>query len=154
MSRVSVTLGRDEENTKLVLTVSVYSLTRKGQKANTQLDPGKYGTAVGLQNAVYVSGAACAEYLAEKYGERHDPQTCGKLAVEDFIREMRLIESLRAGVPAKVARLSALVIDPGTRSRLDRLRSELRRGGNPTSSDVAWVDNLLAAYSQNLQLVP
>jgi hypothetical protein len=154
MSRVSVTLGRDEENTKLVLTVSVYSLKRKGQKANTQLDPGKYGTAVDLQNAVYVAGAACAEHLAEKYGERHDPQTCGKLAIEDFIREMRLIESLKEGVPAKVARLLVLVIDPGTRSRLDRLAFELNRGSNPTSSDVAWVDNLLAVYSRNFKLVP
>jgi hypothetical protein len=148
MSRVLVKMLRDANNEKYVINVAVYSTTKRGLKASNDIDPGKCADEASLVRLVFTAGAACAEYLCEKFKERHDPQQCGALAATDLARECRLMATLTKGFGQKLAELLAMPLLPVERMRAERLQWSVNRGASPTQNEAAWVDRLIAAQSR------
>ncbi len=91
MSTTTVRLTRIDD--RIVFVVAVYSLKRKGFKASTTVTP--EGSTERTAQLVFAAAAACAEHLAEKYREPHDPSACGRRALEE-LRRLLLAPTLDA----------------------------------------------------------
>lgn len=149
----SVRLGRDPEDfRRFMITVQVYSRTRPGLKSTNDIDPGKVNGQQHLLQLIGAAGAACAEYLGEKYGENIDPATASQNAIRAFGEECRLQVALSKDAPAKVKRLeqhAAAVLKDHERELLHKLSWSLKHGEKLTPVEVQWVDQCLARVHNN-----
>lgn len=149
---VTVRLGRDSENTlKYLITVQVYSELRTGLKSNSEIDPGKANNQQHLLQLIGMAGAACAEYLGEKYGDNIDPEKSSKYAIQAFGEECRLQEALAKDAPAKIKRLEqhTPILKEPERELLHKLSWALNHGCKLTPREVLWMNQCLARIHGN-----
>lgn len=143
---VTVRLGRDSENlARYVVTVQVASRVRKGLKSTNEIDPGSAGNQQTLLHQLGIAGAACAEYLGEKYGDNIDPAQCARDALKAFGEEARLVAALKADVPAKLKRLERNlgVLKDNQRELVHRCRFAVDKGSALTPEEVAALDAMI-----------
>lgn len=141
-----VRLERDPENLrKFRIMVQVYSQKRPGLKATQEIDPGACRNKDHLLQLVGVAGAACAEYLGEKYGDNIDPADCSKNALHAFGEEARLMAALAVDVPAKMRRLESHVarLTNEQQEVLLRLRHLLDKQCRLVPREIRWLDERL-----------
>lgn len=155
MSRVSVTINRSQDSQKYNIIVAVYSTRKAGHKAQVVIDPGKANNKEHLIQMVGAAGGACAEYLLKAKNkqkqsiEKHDPSTCAKDAVTDFLRELALMEDLKRDLPTRIKAVLALTgLDSRIRERASLLHWRIRRGEAPTPAENVWVSKVLATYNR------
>lgn len=149
---VSVRLGRDPEDfRKYRISVQVYSRVKRGLKSNNDIDPGKVTGKDHLLQLVGAAGAACAEYLGDKYGDNVDPSSASRDAIRAFGEECRLQIALAADAPSKVKRLEkhAAMLKDNERELLHKLSWSLKHGERLTPVEVNWVDQKLGAVHEN-----
>lgn len=140
---VSARLGRDPEDfRRYLITVQVYSRTRPGLKATHDIDPGKCSGQQHLLQMIGTAGAACAEYLGEKYGDNIDPVAASRDALRAFGEEARLQAALAKDAPAKVKRLESMSAQLRNEEQelLHKLRWALDHGEKLTPIEVEWVN--------------
>ena len=143
---VSARLGRDPEDfRRYLITVQVYSRTRPGLKATHDIDPGKCSGQQHLLQMIGTAGAACAEYLGEKYGDNIDPVAASRDALRAFGEEARLQAALAKDAPAKVKRLEANVakLSNENQEQLRRLRYLVNHQEKLLPREVAWLNQRL-----------
>lgn len=136
-------LGRDPDDfRRYMITVQVYSRARPGLKASHNIDPGKVTGQQHLLQLIGTAGAACAEYLGQKYGDNIDPAAASRDALRAFGEEAKLQVELSKDAPAKVKRLESM------RSRLrdwetellHKLRWAIDHNEKLTPLEVKWLD--------------
>lgn len=143
---ITVRLGRDSENlARYVVTVQATSRRKPGLKASHEIDPGEAGDQRGLLHRIGIAGAACAEYLGEKYGDNIDPAAASRDALKAFGEEARLVASLKEQVPDKLKRLERNlgVLKENQRELVMRLRFAFDRGSALTPEEVAAMDVMI-----------
>ena len=143
---VTVRIGRDSENlVRYVVTVQVASRVRKGLKSTNEIDPGAAGNQRTLLHQLGIAGAACAEYLGEKYGDNIDPAQVARDALRAFGEEARLIAAIKEQVPAKLKRLeqNLHVLKENQRELLHRCSYAVKKGSALTPEEVAALDVMI-----------
>ena len=143
---VSARLGRDPEDfRRYLITVQVYSRTRPGLKSSTDIDPGQCASQQHILQMIGTAGAACAEYLGEKYGDNIDPVVASRDAVRAFGEECWLMAELAKDVPAKLKRLEANVakLSNENQEQLRRLRYLVDHQEQLLPKEVAWLNQRL-----------
>lgn len=88
MSEVRVALKVDEGNPERYFHVQVKSKRRKGLLSGVKI-PSSEGR---IELKIAAAGGSVAEDQNEKYGDKHNPDECAKLAVEAYRDVMRKIE--------------------------------------------------------------
>lgn len=149
---VSARLGRDPDDfRRYLVTVQVYSKTKPGLKASSNIDPGKATNQQHLLQLVGTAAAACAEYLGEKYGDNIDPVTASRDALRAFAEEARLTKALALDAPAKVKRLEAMGarLPNQEKELLHKLRWAIDHGGQLTPLEIEWVNRRIAELHVN-----
>lgn len=140
---ITARLGRSAEDfRRYQITVQVNSKKRPGLKSTSDIDPGKANNYHHLLQMVGAAGAACAEYLGEKYGDDVDPTEASRDAIRAFGEECWLLVSLTKDAPTKLKRLEshAAKLRNPDRELLLKLRWAVDRGEILTPQEIAWVD--------------
>lgn len=143
---VTVRSGRSEDDwRKYVITVQMKSLKQPGLKTSNDIDPGVASGTDHLLKMIAAAGAACAEYLGEKYGEPQDPGAASRDALRAFGEECRLMAELAKDVPAKLKRLEANVakLSNENQEQLRRLRYLVNHQEKLLPREVAWLNQRL-----------
>lgn len=143
---VQARLGRNPEDPrKYQVTVLVYSQVRPGLKSSTDIDPGQCASQQHLLQMIGTAGAACAEYLGEKYGDNIDPVAASRDALRAFGEECRLMAELAKDVPAKLKRLESNVakLSNENQEQLRRLRYLVDHQERLLPKEVAWLNQRL-----------
>ena len=147
MSNVTVTVRTDDEG-RNVVTVSVASTSKARLSSSTDINPGAATGAQHLQALVSAAGSACAEYLNEKFRENHNPGECGRLAIEDFQRECRLMAELSRGAKEKVEAMLSGPLDSLDREVLQKYKWKVDKGIELNLDEAARLNRYLAARSR------
>jgi len=143
---VQARMERDpKDSRKYQVAVLVYSQKRPGLKSSTEIDPGKCTNQHHLLQLIGAAGAACAEYLGEKYGDNIDPSVASRDAIRAFAEECRLLAELARDVPAKLKRLEFNVasLTNENQEQLRRLRYLVDRQEKLLPREVAWLNQRL-----------
>ena len=143
---VSVRLQRNTEDLrKYSIVVQAYSLKRPGLKSTTEIDPGKAKNKHTLLQTISAGGAACAEYLGNKYGDNIDPEKAAHSALKAFSEEVRRIVELSKDLPAKVKRLEdvGFKLKNNERELLYLIRWNLDKKQQIVSGEINWIDKMI-----------
>lgn len=143
---VQARLGRNPEDLrKYMVTVLVYSQKRPGLKSSTDIDPGGCANQQHLLQMVGTAGAACAEYLGNRYGDNIDPAGAARDAIRAFGEECRLMAELAKDVPAKLKRLESNMgkLSNEHQEKLRRLRYLVDHQEQLLPKEVAWLNQRL-----------
>ena len=143
---VTARLARDPEDFRRYrITVQVYSRVKPGLKASNDIDPGASNGQQHLLQLIGAAGAACAEYLGEKYGDNIDHVTASRDAVRAFGEECRLMAELAKDVPAKLKRLESNVakLSNENQEQLRRIRYLVDHQEKLLPKEVAWLNQRL-----------
>ena len=146
INAVTARLARDPEDFRRYrITVQVYSRVKPGLKASNDIDPGASNGQQHLLQMIGTAGAACAEYLGEKYGDNIDPVVASRDAVRAFGEECRLMAELARDVPEKLKRLEANVakLSNENQEQLRRLRYLVDHQEKLLPKEVAWLNQRL-----------
>lgn len=71
-----------------MIAIYVSSTHKPELKAKGEIRPGTCKNTADLYFKIEVAASACAEYLAEQYGDRLDPQECARAAKEVVIEAL------------------------------------------------------------------
>lgn len=145
---VTVRLGRSEADwRKYVITVQMMSLKQPGRKASNDIDPGVASGTDHLLKMIAAAGAACAEYLGEKYGEPQDPGAASRDALRAFQEECHLIKELSKDIPRKLRRLELHLSSLGSAEveAVRRFRWLTDHHQQLTPKEVQWINEKLGA---------
>ena len=149
---VQARLGRNPEDPrKYQVTVLMYSQVRPGLKSSTDIDPGQCASQQHLLQMIGTAGAACAEYLGEKYGDNIDPVVASRDAVRAFGEECRLLAAMSKDAPEKVKRLEAQAVRLKAEERelLSKFRWSLDHGERLTPLEVEWLNRRIGELHQS-----
>lgn len=149
---VSARLGRDPEDFRRYrITVQVYSRVKPGLKASNDIDPGASNGQQHLLQLIGAAGAACAEYLGEKYGDNIDPATASRDAIRAFGEECHLLAAMSKDAPEKVKRLEsqAVRLKAEERELLSKFRWSLDHGERLTPLEVEWLNRRIGELHQS-----
>ena len=93
-SKIEVTLTRhsDIHGRGVWLTVWLNSRKRHGLRSRQENAIYTHENSKKILILAEASGGALAEYQNKKYGDRHDPQECAKMAYETALKVIRQIE--------------------------------------------------------------
>lgn len=148
IENVTVYLGRDPEDfRRYAVTVQVCAPSRPEFKASTDLDPGKATTSQQLLLMVAAAGAACAEYLGDKYNEVLNPGECGQIAQKAFAEECRLQNEMAKGLPPLLKRLrqhASLVLSAEERELLHKIEWAHNNGEKLTPIEMHFISTAVA----------
>ena len=145
---VTVRLGRSEDDwRKYVITVQMKSLRQPGLKASNDIDPGVASGTDHLLKLIAAAGAACAEYLGEKYGEPQDPGAASRDALRAFQEECHLLKELAKDLPAKLKRLESHLstLSGAEVETVRRCRWIIEHHQQLTQKEVQWINEKLGA---------
>lgn len=140
---VQARLGRDPEDLrKYRVTIQVCSKKRPGLKSSTDIDPGEAASQHQLIRMVGAAGAACAEYLGERYGDNIDTGEAYRDAVRAFEGECKLVTAVAESAYEKLKRIEAHVarLSDEKRELVQRLRYLVDHYGKLLPREAAWID--------------
>jgi hypothetical protein len=145
---LTVRLGRSEDDwRKYVITVQMKSLKQPGLKASNDIDPGVASGTDHLLKMIAAAGAACAEYLGEKYGEPQNPGAASRDALRAFQEECHLLKELAKDLPAKLRRLESHLstLTSAEVEAVRRFRWLTNQQQQLTQKEVQWINEKLGA---------
>lgn len=145
---VTVRLGRSEDDwRKYAITVQMKSLRQPGLKASNDIDPGVASGTDHLLKMIAAAGAACAEYLGEKYNEPQDPGAASRDALRAFQEECHLLKALAKDLPAKLKRLAhhLNVLTSTEVEAVRRMQWLVDHQQQLTQKEVQWINEKVGA---------
>lgn len=145
---LTVRLGRSEDDwRKYVITVQMKSRKHPGLKASNDIDPGVASGTDHLLKMIAAAGAACAEYLGEKYGEPQDPGAASRDALRAFQEECHLLKELAKDLPTKLRRLESHLstLTSAEVEAVRRFRWLTNQQQQLTQKEVQWINEKLGA---------
>lgn len=145
---LTVRLGRSEDDwRKYVITVQMKSRKHPGLKASNDIDPGVASGTDHLLKMIAAAGAACAEYLGEKYGEPQDPGAASRDALRAFQEECHLLKELAKDLPTKLRRLAHHLSSLSSTEveAVRRMQWLVDHNQQLTQKEVQWINEKLGA---------
>lgn len=138
---------RDEDTGQTVIRIGAQSYFKPELRATNDILPGTPTTNnfKDIMRRVGVAGAACAEYLGEKYNEAMDPGQCELDSQKAFAIECQRVAELQAGVgeKLKLAKQRCWLMTNDHVEMIRRLDTLYGRGGTILPSEIAYLDKVV-----------
>jgi hypothetical protein len=147
INRSTAEFIRDEDTGQALIRIGAQSYFKPELRATNDILPGTPTTNNfrDLMKMVGIAGAACAEYLGERYGEAMDPGQCELDSKQAFTVECQRLNELQAGVgeKLKLAKQRCWLMTNDHVEMIRRLDELYGRRGMILPVEVAYLDKVI-----------